>query len=323
MADIEIRYTTTEEAGAADWSRLELPTLASELAGITAQHVTGEVISGSGMKHKTEIVLDLLRSAMFPNIYDTRRVHPSHYVRVAQQKLGEAAILLDCMIAELLVNSCELKVPERTVCAGCKKQARELTIAFMHKLPQVARLLNGDIDAAYDGDPAATSHEEILLAYPGFDAVSVHRLAHEMYRLDVPLLPRIMSELAHSKTGIDIHPGATIGERFFIDHGTGVVIGETCTIGREVKIYQGVTLGARSFELDADGNPVKGVKRHPDIEDKVVIYAGATILGGDTVVGKGSTIGGNVWLTHSIPPGSIVYNAAPSPIVKSEAGRTA
>ena len=157
----------------------------------------------------------------------------------------------------------------------------------------------------------------MALAYPGFYATAVHRVAHRLCELGVQLLPRMMSEHAHSRTGIDIHPGATIGPGFFIDHGTGVVIGETCTIGRRVKLYQGVTLGALSFAKDADGNLVKGVKRHPDVEDNVVIYAGATILGGATRIGHDSVIGGNVWLVHSVPPHSKVLNAQPSPRVRS------
>ena len=156
------------------------------------------------------------------------------------------------------------------------------------------------------------------MAYPGLYAVTIHRMAHELYRLKVPIIPRIMSEIAHSKTGIDIHPGATIGERFFIDHGTGVVVGETCTIGRNVKLYQGVTLGALSFDKDpVTGALVKGVKRHPDVEDDVVIYAGATILGGKTVIGRGSEIGGNVWLKDSVPPNSRVYNRPPAPTIRT------
>jgi serine O-acetyltransferase len=158
---------------------------------------------------------------------------------------------------------------------------------------------------------------EVVMAYPGVYAVTVHRLAHELYRLGVPVIPRIMSEIAHSKTGIDIHPGATIGERFFIDHGTGVVIGETTVIGRNVKIYQGVTLGALSFDKDpVTGALVKGIKRHPNVEDDVVIYAGATILGGSTVIGRGSEIGGNVWLKDSVPPNSRVYNKPPAPEIR-------
>jgi serine O-acetyltransferase len=157
-------------------------------------------------------------------------------------------------------------------------------------------------------DTFAKGKTEIMLAYPSFEAVSIFRLAHSLHVLGVPLIPRMMTEYAHQKTGIDIHPGATVGESFFIDHGTGVVIGETCTIGKGVKLYQGVTLGAKSFEMDENGNPVKGIKRHPDIGDRVVIYAGATILGGNTHIGEDSVIGGNVWLTHSVPAGSKVYN---------------
>jgi serine O-acetyltransferase len=178
-------------------------------------------------------------------------------------------------------------------------------------------MLQEDIQAAYEGDPAARSTMEIVMSYPGLYAITVHRLAHALYQQSVHLIPRVMSEHAHSKTGIDIHPGATIGSGFFIDHGTGVVIGETCTIGKRVKLYQGVTLGALSFAKDDTGALVKGVKRHPDVEDNVVIYAGATILGGDTVIGHDSVIGGNVWLIHSVPPGSKVYNQTPSPVIKS------
>ena len=176
----------------------------------------------------------------------------------------------------------------------------------LDKLPIIRGALKQDVLAAYNGDPAATSYAEIILSYPGLRAIAIYRIAHELYKFNVPIIPRMMTEYAHSETGIDIHPGAQICEGFFIDHGTGVVIGETCRIGNRVKIYQGVTLGAKSFSLDADGNPVKGIKRHPDIEDDVIIYAGATILGGDTVIGKGSVIGGNVWVTESIPPYSVV-----------------
>lgn len=188
---------------------------------------------------------------------------------------------------------------------------------FFNRLSEVRRLVRSDVDAAYEGDPAATSRMEVVMSYPGLYAVSVHRLAHELYRLGVPIIPRVMSEIAHSKTGIDIHPGAQIGERFFIDHGTGVVIGETCIIGKDVKLYQGVTLGALSFDKDPDtGELVKGIKRHPNVEDHVVIYAGATILGGDTTIGHHSEIGGNVWLKDSVPPYSRVYNPAPSPVIR-------
>ncbi|OFZ70208.1 MAG: hypothetical protein A3K03_01380 [Bdellovibrionales bacterium RIFOXYD1_FULL_44_7] len=173
----------------------------------------------------------------------------------------------------------------------------------MTKLPDVGRVLMTDADAAYKGDPAATSREEAIFSYPGLLAITNQRLAHELNKLGVPLIPRIITEHAHSITGIDIHPGAKIDEEFFIDHGTGVVIGETCVIGKRVRIYQGVTLGAKSFPLDERGNPIKGIERHPIIEDDVIIYAGATILG-RIRIGKGSVIGGNVWITSDLPAGS-------------------
>jgi serine O-acetyltransferase len=184
--------------------------------------------------------------------------------------------------------------------------AEQLTLDYLTRLPAVRALLDTDVQAAFEGDPAATSHEEIILCYPGVRATLVHRLAHPLYRQGVPLLPRIMSEWAHAQTGADIHPGADIGPYFFIDHGTGVVIGETTRIGQRVKIYQGVTLGALSFPRNADGTLVKGGKRHPTIEDGVTIYANATILGGETVIGQGAVIGGGAWITRSVAAGAKV-----------------
>ena len=200
------------------------------------------------------------------------------------------------------------------LCPG--RDAKEIVDDFVAALPEVRRLVETDVQAAYDGDPAATSRMEVVMAYPGLYAVTIHRLAHVLYRLKVPIIPRVMSELAHSKTGIDIHPGATIGERFFIDHGTGVVIGETTVIGSNVRLYQGGTLGGLSFDKDANGALVKGLKRHPNIEDNVVIYANATILGGETTIGHDSEIGGNVWIKESVPPYSRVYNKPPAPVIK-------
>ncbi|MBW1686088.1 MAG: serine acetyltransferase, partial [Deltaproteobacteria bacterium] len=179
---------------------------------------------------------------------------------------------------------------------------------FFARLPAVRRLLATDVQAAYEGDPAATSPDEAIFCYPGVLAVTNYRLAHELYAREVPLIPRMITEHAHSVTGIDIHPGATIGEGFFIDHGSGVVIGETCIIGNRVRLYQGVTLGAKSFPLDENGNPIKGIDRHPVVEDDVVIYSEATILGRVTI-GRGSVIGGNVWLTRGVAPDSVVTQA--------------
>ncbi len=187
-----------------------------------------------------------------------------------------------------------------------QEQAEKRAMELLDALPGILEVLKTDIQAGYEGDPAAKSTDEIILTYPAFKAITIFRIAHKLYEMNVPLIPRIMTEYAHKITGIDIHPGATIGRYFFIDHGTGVVIGETTTIGEHVKLYQHVTLGAKSFETGPDGNPVKGIKRHPDIGDHVVIYAGATILGGDTHIGDGSVIGGNVWLTHSVPAGATV-----------------
>ena len=178
---------------------------------------------------------------------------------------------------------------------------------ILEVIPDIKRALVKDVQAIYEGDPAARSPEEVILCYPGFYAISIYRIAHEFYIRRIPYISRMMTEYAHEKTGIDIHAGATVGERFFIDHGTGIVIGETTTIGDGVKIYQGVTLGARSFELDGDGNPVKGIKRHPDIGNNCVIYANATILGGDTRIGDGAVIGANVWVTSSVDAGAVVY----------------
>jgi len=230
------------------------------------------------------------------------------------------AALHPCVYGDLTARgavgeiAADLQKEVALLCPG--RDAKEIVDEFVAALPEVRRLVDTDVQAAYDGDPAATSRMEVVMAYPGLYAVTIHRLAHVLYKLRVPIIPRVMSELAHSKTGIDIHPGATIGERFFIDHGTGVVIGETTIIGRNVRLYQGVTLGGLSFEKDSTGALVKGLKRHPNIEDNVVIYANATILGGDTTIGHDSEIGGNVWIKESVPPYSRVYNMPPAPVIK-------
>ena len=195
-------------------------------------------------------------------------------------------------------------------CSDCDNFPQDpdaLTTEMISLIPKIKESLIKDVQAIYEGDPAARAPEEVILSYPGFYAISIYRVAHEFYIRKIPYIARLMTEFAHEKTGIDIHAGARIGEYFFIDHGTGVVIGETTTIGDHVRIYQGVTLGAKSFELDELGNPIKGIKRHPDIGNNCIIYANATILGGNTKIGDGCVIGGNVWLTHSVPGGQVIY----------------
>ena len=227
------------------------------------------------------------------------------YVRDASALRAEVSHLAEQL--ERILRS--LNLPEG-------ETAQSIAARFLQRLPFVRQLLAEDVEAAFDGDPAATSYAEILVAYPGLDAIAVYRLAHELHRLGVPLIPRMMTEHAHSRTGIDIHPGARIGRRFFVDHGTGVVIGETCLIGERVRLYQGVTLGA----LAVQSRTIRGQKRHPTLEDDVVIYAGAKILGGNTVIGRGSVIGGNVWLTSSVPPCSKVQIEPPAQPVGTREG---
>jgi len=254
---------------------------------------------------RTIAVLEKLIEVLYPGI------HGNPHLTRGNVDLHIAALLDD--IAAELVEQARVTLhrtcPEAgESCSRCGAAATAAVDGFLTVLPGVRRLLTLDIRAAYEGDPAARSFEEIMLAYPGLRAVTVYRLAHELHRLGLPLLARIMTEHAHRETGIDIHPGARIGKSFFIDHGTGVVIGETTTIGRNVKIYQGVTLGALSIPRDERGNVIRGKKRHPTIGDDVVIYAGATILGGDTVIGKGSVVGGNTWVIHTVPPRSRVIS---------------
>jgi serine O-acetyltransferase len=258
-------------------------------------------------------VLEELISILFPGCH--RQSDDANFAKV----LEDVSVTLQEQFCKTFEYQCTVE-PCPADCNQCEVRADRAVAEFMQSLPGILKVLQQDIQAAYEGDPAAKSTLEVVMSYPGVYAVIVHRIAHCLYELGVALIPRVMSEHAHSKTGIDIHPGAKIGPGFFIDHGTGVVIGETCVIGQNVKLYQGVTLGALSFEKDEDGRLVKGGQRHPRVEDNVVIYAGATILGGDTTIGSGSEIGGNVWLTHSIPPLSKVYNQQPRPRIRAADG---
>ncbi|HYB91593.1 MAG TPA: serine O-acetyltransferase EpsC [Candidatus Binataceae bacterium] len=258
-----------------------------------------------------EVTRDLLR-LMFPGFYDRDPIPTSQIEEYASELVMSVARRLENEIR----RSLEYRPGPHANGNGLAATAARVTQEFLQELPKVRATLQSDVTAAYEGDPAAISTEEVILAYPGVEAIAAQRLAHVLYRQRVALIPRIMTEWVHNKTGIDIHPGAQIGPSFFIDHGTGVVIGETTIIGRNVKIYQGVTLGAKSFPKDEKGRIVKGIKRHPNIENEVTIYAGATILGNITI-GRGSIIGGNVWLLDSVPPESVVYQEGGQVKVKS------
>ncbi|MCP1145017.1 serine O-acetyltransferase EpsC [Lysinibacillus endophyticus] len=293
-----------------EWLNSEVPNIASELIDVHNNYFSIEKSIGFEGQETIYKILQNFRSALFPCLCDKYSSDETKINISIGNNLRKSSIDLSELIEKVLANESSLNE------ADSKRKAEEIVISLIKKFPEIRRMLQTDIQAAYNGDPATTSTEEILYSYPSIQAISIHRIAHELYNLNVPIIPRIMNEYAHRLTGIDIHPGASIGEYFFIDHGTGVVIGETCTIGKNVKIYQGVTLGAKSFPLDEHGNPIKGIKRHPNIEDNVVIYAGATILGGDTTIGKNSVIGGNIWLTQSVPENSRVYNSQPLPNIK-------
>jgi serine O-acetyltransferase len=267
---------------------------------------------GHPLPSRTEVVqmVELLRSVIFPGYVGNRDVTEESLGYHMGASLHRASLIMVDEIHRGLCFACardrDDRAPER-----CLGQAKSITAEFLNCLPEIRRLLALDAVAAYEGDPSAPSPSEAIFCYPGVLAITCHRIAHELYRSGVPLIPRIISEHAHSLTGIDIHPGAAIGESFFIDHGTGVVIGETAVIGDRVRIYQGVTLGAKSFPLDSEGRPIKGIDRHPVIEDEVTIYSGATILGRVTI-GRGAIIGGNVWLTRDLPPGARVSQSRPT-----------
>ena len=239
-----------------------------------------------------------LLQVLFPGFHDENPIHKSELGALTDDRVRKLAKGLEDQISK------SLQVADP---ACPKAKAKDVLLRLLQILPEVRNLLCTDIEAAYEGDPAAISNEEIILSYPFIEAIAIQRTAHILYLARVPLLPRMMTEWAHARTGIDIHPGAAIGAYFFIDHGTGVVIGETCRIGAHVKLYHGVTLGARSFAKDEAGKIVKGGKRHPDVGDRVTIYPNSTILGGETVIGAGSTIGANVFLMHGVPENSLVF----------------
>ncbi len=252
-------------------------------------------------------IIDSVRRVLFPGYFTNKRIDPVNLEYYLGQEVSALHETLSNQIAWSVRHDC---YRYELTCTHCEERGREAALEFIKRLPEIRRVLADDVRAAYLGDPASTSFDEIIFSYPGLFAITVYRMAHVIRELGVPVLPRIMTEYAHSKTGIDIHPGARIGRSFFIDHGTGVVIGATTEIGDRVRIYQGVTLGALSVPSD-QVEELRRVKRHPTIEDDVIIYSGATILGGETVIGARSIIGGSVWLTQSVPPDTKVFLKEP------------
>ncbi len=304
------RPRTDVRTSVGQWTRRVLPRISEEL--MAAYRSSGDLhhlrLRDLPSKQRTIGILNDLMTILFPSWSGDSSLAEAGGERL----LGNALNSLYTRLGEEIVRSLRYSQggEDETSVEGVRERARGIVEALLRQLPVMKRRLSADVQAAYEDDPAAKSLEEIVLSYPCLYAVATYRIAHELYERGVPIIPRIMSEHAHSLTGVDIHPGARIGENFFIDHGTGVVIGETCEIGNNVRIYQGVTLGAKSLS-HADVPALRGQKRHPTIEDDVVVYSGATILGPDTVIGKGAVIGGNVWITSSIPANTTVTIALP------------
>lgn len=275
----------------------------SSLKGLFHEHQDGDPLPSGKVLHE---IIELCRAILFPGFYGKSTVNHHTITYHIGVNLEHLYNLLTEQILAGLCFSTEVQSETRTDGQSCdlyKEKAAEIAALFIQRLPMLRKILATDVEAAYNGDPAAETYGEIISCYPIIKALSNYRIAHELLLLKVPLIPRIITEMAHSETGIDIHPGAQIGHHFTIDHGTGVVIGATCIIGNNVKLYQGVTLGAKSFPLDENGNPIKGIPRHPILEDDVIVYANSTILGRITI-GKGAVIGGNIWVTEDVPAGA-------------------
>lgn len=296
--------------------RDQLPTIVDSLVESSRNpqlfaHVDAEVIPS------TEKALEIIQRAkrlLFPGYFNNGQPMDNNQLEYG---IGLETTRLFEILAESIAMSIRHDCQRyQLVCTQCQQRGQREAVSFLEHLPEIRRILTTDVQAAYDGDPAAKTIDEVIISYPGILAITIHRIAHQLWQQEIPLLPRMMSEYGHSITGIDIHPGATIGESFFIDHGTGVVIGETSKIGERVRIYQGVTLGALSLPKE-EVEQLRQEKRHPTIENNVTIYAGATILGGETVIGAGSVIGGSVWITSSVPPGTKVFLAPPKLVYKN------
>jgi len=301
--------------------RQELPGIVNELVESCRDPETFHHLNLVGLPSREAVaeIIERLRRVLFPGYFGQQELDEITLTYHMGLEINTLFELLSKQITLSIRHECRRY---QQVCTLCKERGQQEAIVFLKKLSGIRKILSDDVRAAFQGDPAAKSYDEIIFGYPSILAISIYRLAHELFIREIPLIPRMMTETAHSITGIDIHPGARIGWNFFIDHGTGVVIGETCIIGHQVRIYQGVTLGALSLPMEEQGELLREQKRHPTIEDRVTIYAGATILGGETVIGAGSVIGGNVWLTHSVPPGTTVMIESPKLRYKDEKNRT-
>ncbi len=281
------------------------------LSGECFEHLAPQPIP---LRNETIRIIKQARKILFPGYFTQTRIDPVNLKYYLGQELSELHEMLGNQIILAIRHDC---LRYHDSCVNCEERGLDAASDFVKQLPELRNILATDVRAAIEGDPAAKSVDQVIFSYPGLFAISIYRMAHQLHHLEVPLLPRMMTEYAHNLTGIDINPGAHIDESFFIDHGTGIVVGETTKIGKQVRIYQGVTLGALSLPRDA-GKSLRNIKRHPTIEDEVIIYAGATILGGDTIIGARSVIGGNVWLTSSVPAGTKVLQKPQPPVYNGE-----
>ena len=312
--DLNLKDSCKIEAVTINDYRRKLPQIADTIIASCEDETCYTHIDYEPIPSKASVIdiIERFRQILFPGYFNRERIDPVNIRYALGQATAELFDKLGEQISHAIRHDC---FRYNQPCSECEENGHLTALEILNAVPALRKILATDVSATYEGDPAAKSHDEIIFSYPGILAITIYRVAHLLHNLGIPLLPRIMTEYAHGITGIDIHPGADIGERFVIDHGTGVVIGETTVIGRNVRIYQGVTLGALSLPADA-GERLRNQKRHPTIEDDVIIYSGATILGGDTIIGTRSIIGGNVWLTRSVAPDTSVILESPKLVYK-------
>ncbi|RTZ98258.1 MAG: serine acetyltransferase [Deltaproteobacteria bacterium] len=312
--DLNLKDSCKIEAATINDYRRKLPQIADTIIASCEDETCYTHIDYEPIPSKASVIdiIERFRQILFPGYFNRERIDPVNIRYALGQATAELFDKLGEQISHAIRHDC---FRYNQPCSECEENGHLTALEILNAVPALRKILATDVSATYEGDPAAKSHDEIIFSYPGILAITIYRVAHLLHNLGIPLLPRIMTEYAHGITGIDIHPGADIGERFVIDHGTGVVIGETTVIGRNVRIYQGVTLGALSLPADA-GERLRNQKRHPTIEDDVIIYSGATILGGDTIIGTRSIIGGNVWLTRSVAPDTSVILESPKLVYK-------